>query len=148
MGTTAASARTRDRGAAGTCRPTSSFRDLRTLGCVSAGTRPRGQPQNANEPGRVLLVIIVAHGERGQVGVIQRVFRLPAADGDVAFVEAEAYGSGNLLLRVVDECVERLTQSCEPKAVVHELRIFERDLLFVVHQITVKAECFQFAMRG
>src|SRR5208282_6693672 len=120
---------TQDRAAAGTCRPTSSLLDLRgvpskpgfgLLGwlCAGAGARARGQPQDVDEPSGILLVEAVAHGEPGQVSVVERVLGLPASDRDVALVEAQAHAAGNLGLCLADERVERLAQRREPQAVV------------------------------
>src|SRR5438874_10656849 len=53
---------------------------------AGAGARTRRQAQNANEAFCILLVIAVAHGERRQVGAIQRVLRFTADDRNVSFV--------------------------------------------------------------
>src|SRR5213593_4624132 len=80
--TIAANARSRDQAAGESARPTSSFLNLR----AGAGARTRRQAQNANEAFCILLVIAVAHGERRQVGAIQRVLSFTADDRNVSFV--------------------------------------------------------------
>src|SRR4051812_993382 len=105
MATTAATPRTRDRVAGGSCPTTSSSpdcagRSLRyglMLFVLQQSARARRQTEDANEPRCILLVITVAHGERRQIGAIERLFGLAAGDGNVALIEREPDRAGDLL---------------------------------------------------
>ncbi len=48
------------------------------------------------------------------------------------------------LLRAVDEGVQRFAQRREPQPEIHELGIFQRDLLLEVRQVAVQAQRFEF----
>src|SRR6185437_134973 len=132
--TSAAIARTPDRAEAARAPTTSSClsRDLLGFGCAQERTRARRQAQDADESGRVLLVVALAHGERRQIGAIQRVLRAAASDRDIPFVEAEPNRAADFALRAGDECIERFTQRCEPEPEIDQFRILECDMLLEV----------------
>src|ERR1700722_2660986 len=79
---TSASARNQDRAVAENVPTTFSFHNLH------ARARPgaRGKSQDADKAGRIFLVVAVAHGERGQIGAVERVVRLTAYYRDVSFI--------------------------------------------------------------
>src|SRR5262249_34357741 len=101
----AATFRIWDSGAAGSGPTTSSLRCLLRL-LAQARTRTRRQSQDADEPGRVLLVIAFAHGERRKVGAIERKLRLAAGYVNIALVELERDLARDFLLCLGDEGVE------------------------------------------
>src|SRR5580704_3717725 len=61
---------------------TFSFRHLN----ARPGPRACRKAQDADKTSRVLLVVAVTHGERGQVGAIQRVVGMPAHHCHVALI--------------------------------------------------------------
>src|SRR5262249_39580493 len=67
-----------------------------------------------------VLRIVTAHGEAGQIGAIERERRLAAGDVERALPELEADGTGDTLLRNVEEAVESLALRGKPDAVVNE----------------------------
>src|SRR5262249_6524628 len=77
---------------------------------TSLCSRSRGQPQNANEPGGVFLIVAVAHGEGSQIVSIKGVRRPAARDGNVSFVERQRNRSSHVFLRAGDEPIEGFTQ--------------------------------------
>src|SRR5262249_17408685 len=153
--TNAATARTADPTAAGIGPTTSSLRRLlranaRMLGTALAQLRPGAsrQAKNTDEAGSVLLVVARAHGERREIGAIERKFGLAAGDVHVALVQLEGDLARHLFLGLIYESVERLAQRREPQSVVHEFGILERNLLLEVHEVALQAKRFEFAMRG
>src|ERR1700678_4499436 len=85
--TNAANARMPDPEAGGNGRTTSSLRDLRSRSLFARlRSRARGKAENANEARRVFLVVTIAHGERRQIGAIQRMLRLTAHHRHVALI--------------------------------------------------------------
>src|SRR5579859_2024874 len=66
----------------------------------------RAQPQavEADEAGRVALVVPALHAlHRRDLQVVERVLRPAAAGDDVALVELEAHGAGNVFLTFVHQ---------------------------------------------
>src|SRR5262245_26963206 len=105
---TAAILRNTDPTAAGNGPTTSSLRDLlrvllRTMFLLQSRPRPRRQAQNADKALRVLLVIAGAHRERGQVGAVEREFRLAPCDRNIALIELERHRAADFLLRLSDK---------------------------------------------
>src|SRR5205814_9718836 len=98
-----ANARSRDQAAGESARPTCSFLILR----AGAGARTRSQAQNASEAFGILLVIAVAHGERRQVGAIQRVLRFTADDRHVSFVSIESDRAADVPLHDLAKPIQR-----------------------------------------
>ena len=74
--TIAATARIPDQAAAESGRTTSSLRHL----LPELRARPRRQAENPNESGCILLVVTIVHGERREVGPVERKLRFPADD--------------------------------------------------------------------
>src|SRR5437763_7557051 len=57
------------------------------LGNLRLGANAGGQTQNADEALRIFLIVACAHGERREVGAVERIFGLPTYYAYVAFVE-------------------------------------------------------------
>src|SRR5580698_7354308 len=85
---------------------TFSFRHLD----ARTGSRTGRKPQNTDESSRIFLVVAVAHCERRKIGAIQRVVRMPAYNRDVALVQREGDGPSHIVLRSLDESIQRLSQ--------------------------------------
>src|SRR5690242_12422135 len=148
METTAATARIPDSTAGGTGLTTSSRRDRLLLWSLLAQdrARTRRQAENAYKSSCVLLIVALAHGERRQIGAIERVLRFAARDRDIAFVEAQSNGAADIVLRARHKRIKGLAQRREPQAEVNQLGVLERDMLLEVHKIAIEAERFEFSM--
>ena len=115
---------------------------------AKTGARARRQTQNADESFRIFLVVAVAHGEGREIGAVKRILGLAADHRHVALVERERGRAGDVLLRVVDECVERFAQRREPQAEIDQLGILQPNVLLEVHEVALQAQGFEFAVRG
>src|SRR5437588_2013698 len=108
----------------------------------------RRQSQNPNEPLRILLIVARVHGERRKIGAIERVIRLAADDADIALIERQRNRPSDVLLRSLDESVERFAQRREPQPEVNKFRILEPDMLLEVQKIPIQAQRFKFVVSG
>src|SRR5215472_2306007 len=147
--TTAATVRILGSGACGIGPPTSSRRHflLNRSGLTQDGSRARGQTENADEAGGILLVVALAHGERREVGAIERVVGFAASHCNIALVQTQSNGAGDFSLGACDEGVERFTKRSEPESEIDEFRILQRDVLLEVHQVAIETQSLELAVR-
>src|SRR5690348_12758599 len=94
-----------------------------------------------------ILWVVFAHGETGQVGAIEREGRLAAGDVEGALPKFQADGTGDALLRHVEEAVERFALRREPCAVVDKFGVAQGKRLRDVGGLAVDGEALEFAMR-
>src|SRR5208337_5433440 len=78
---------------------------------------------------------------------MERCLRLAARHVNVALVESQRDCAPHIGLRAAYESLRRFAQRREPQTEVHNLGIFETDVLLKVHQVAVEAKRFKFAMR-
>src|SRR5262245_8735386 len=92
-------------------------------------------------------MLVVSGGIEGcDIFPVQAEWRFPALDGHRAFAEAQCHRAGYDFLGLSEECIKRLSQRCEPLAVINQLRVGERQLVFLISRLTVQAESLQFTM--
>jgi len=64
---------------------------------------------------------------------------------EVAFIELQLHFTGRIFADGFEERIERLAQRSEPQAVVHHLRVIQRELLLVVERGFIQRERFELA---
>ena len=88
----------------------------------------------------------VGFGVGGQRFVVERVGRGAAKQAHRAFVELDSDHTGDRLLRLVHEGVERLAHRREPGTVVDDVGVVLADVLLVLEYRLFEREPFEFAV--
>src|SRR5579884_1590779 len=109
--------------------------------------RPRRQAENPDKSRRILLVVALAHRERRKIRAVKRVIRFPAHNRNVSLVERQRHCACDIFLRALHKRIQRLAQWREPKPVVNQFRVFQRDVLLEMHHITFTAQGLKFTVR-
>src|SRR5208337_348458 len=104
------------------------------------------QAENANESRRIFLIVAVAHGERREIGAVERMFRLATEHRDIPLVERKRDAARHFLLGAFDESIEGLAQRREPQAEVNQFGVFQADVLLEMGDVSLQTESFQFTM--
>src|SRR5262245_25083749 len=110
-----------------------------------SGTYCSRQAEQVNKSFGIALVV-AGRIERCNVFSIEAEWRFTALDRHRAFAEAQRHGTRHDLLRLGEECIERLSQWREPLAVINKLRISDGELVFLISGVAVEAQGLEFAM--